>query len=287
MSWAPTDLVADADLLSYESTLLSTFQVSTFRDKTQKALEDWMWPILRANGYSPQRFRTRYVATEVLGYTASVYTDLTGASSSTDTDDVNLATVFATVGTDLLYIGSSAQFRGLYLALTDNVSSVAGVLTVKYWAGAWKTLASADGTIGTAGKTLSAGGSVTWSLPVDWATRGVNGTDLRYWARLSVSATPTGAKAAQIGTIRRSVLCGPAALRTLGLIFTEAPSKSQDGPWREKADWYLREADLALQRALPLVASEFDTDEDEQIDPTEEGQTPGEAGAGGWKLERA
>lgn len=286
MSWHPTDLVSDADLLAYESTLLQTFGVATFEDKIGRALEDWLWPTLRANGFTPATFRTRYVADDVWGYTSSAYTDLQAETEDTTEDDINLATVLASAS-DYLYIGSTQTFRGIYLRMLDNVSSASGVLTVQYWAERWRTLAVADRTIATAGKTLSAGGSVTWTLPVDWATRKVNSSDLRYWARLSTSATPTGAKAGQIGCIRRSLLCAPVTMRALGLVFTEAPTRASEGPWREKADWYLREAELALQKALPLIGGEFDSDASEQIDSDEAAQTADEVSDGGWTLERA
>jgi hypothetical protein len=285
VSWFPQDLVTDDDLTAYESTVLTQFNKTDWTDKRAKALEDWLWPILRAQGFNPQQFRTRYEIESVYGYTGSVYTDKSSGASDTSTDDLDLAAIFATPSTDKLYLGSSARFRGIHVHMADSPSSATGTLAVQYYGETWRSLQIADGTVGVSGKTLSAGGSVTWDVPVDWATRAVNGTGPRYWARLSVSAVPTGAKAGQIGVIRRSLLCGPAALRTLALIFREAPAML-DGPWKDKAAWYEQEAGTALQRALPLLGSEFDTDDSDEISADEASQTAAEAGGGGWVLER-
>ena len=141
-------------------------------------------------------------------------------------------------------------------------------------------------TIQTAGRTLSAGGSVSWLLPYDWSARSVNGSDRLYWARITVSATPTGAQAGQIGVIRSSALRAPATFRTLELIFREAPA-GEDGPWTAKATYYAEQADVALQRALSIIGGEFDTDNSDQISETEAAQTPEEVGGGPWVLERA
>ena len=283
-SWHPSDLVTDQDLVDYESTILTQFGQSTWLAKRTKALEDWLFPRLRAAGFTPHLFRTRFDASAVLGYTGAVYTDLTAGSQDATTDDVNLAGVFATPANDRLYIGSSEPFRGVYLDLLDAVSSAAGVLSVAYWAGAWKSLAASDGTIIASGKTCSGGGAVTWTLPSDWAMRGVNSTDDAYWVRLSLSATPTGAAARQVAVIRASVLRAPVAFRTLELIMREAGTRG-DGPWEAKADSYAEQAGLAFERALPLLGGEFDTDASGQVSATEAAQTSAEVG-GGWRLER-
>ena len=128
---------------------------------------------------------------------------------------------------------------------------------------------------------------MTWKLPDGWVPQLLNAKGPYYWAQITLSATPTSAVASQVALIRRSRLCGPVTLRTLALIFREAPT-GQDGPWREKAEWYERQADEALQRGLPLVGGEFDTStEDDVIDSTEAAQTTAEASStGGWRLER-
>lgn len=286
MSWHPNDLVTDADLRDYEDSVLVSFGQTTWQGKRTKALEDWLFPILRGRGFDPFRLQTRAEADHVWGYTAATYTDYTDAVRDTTLDDLPVATVFATVGTDALFIGSAQPFRGLFWRLESAVSSVASVLSVAYWNGNWEPLTVADGTTQTAGKTLSAGGTVTWGLPYDWATRAVSTAATLYWVRVTLSATPTGATAGQVAVIRSSALRAPATFRTLALIFREAPA-SQDGPWLEKAQYYEQEADTALQRALALVGGEFDTDASGQVSETEAAQTTEEAGYRPWALERA
>lgn len=286
MSWHPNDLVTDADLRDYESAVMTGFGQTSWQSKRTKAVEDWLFPILKGRGFDPQRLRTRYELDAAWGYTASVYTDIASALKDTTDDDVNLATTFATAGTDALYLGSTSPFKGIFVRLLDAVSTAAGVLSVAYWNGSWENLLVLDNTTQVTGKALSSGGSVTWLLPVDWMTRHVNSSARLYWVKVTVSATPTAAKASQIGTIRQSVLRAPATFRTLQLIMAEAPTGSE-GPWREKAEFYKDEADLALTRALLVVGGEFDTTPTDLISPEEAAQTNEQAGGGPWVLERA
>lgn len=285
MAWHPSDLVADVDLRDYEEAILSGFGQSTWQSKRTKALEDWLFPVLKSRGFDPYRLRTRAEPDQAFGYTASAYTDKTAASQDTTEDDLNLATIFATVSTDALYIGSKQPFKGLFVRMLEAVNTAAAVLSVAYWNGAWDNLTLADGTIQTAGKTLSGSGSVTWLLPVDWMTRILNASSALYWVKVTISATPSNAKAGQVSVIRGSSLRAPATFRTLQLIFQEAPTAG-DGPWREKAEFYKDEADAALQRALQICGGEFDTDASDAISATEAAQTVEEAGGGPFVLER-
>jgi len=284
VSWHPADLVSDVDLTDYESTILTQFNVTNWTGMRTKALEDWLFPILKGRNFDPFKLRTRAELDKAFGFTAAAYTDVTGATKDTTADDLNLAAIFATPASDALYLGSTQPFRGVFVRMLDTVSAVASVLSVTYWNGAWASLTIADGTAHTSGKTFSGGGSVTWTLPVDWATRIVNASDALYWLKLTVSAVPTSAKAGQIGVIRSSSLRAPATLRTLQLIFRAAPT-SQDGPWMAKGDYYEKEADAALQRALAICGADFDTDASDLISPDEADQTPAEV-SDGWSLER-
>lgn len=287
MSWHPNDLVTDADLRDYEASILSGFGQTSWQGKRTKALEDWLFPILKANGFDPYKLRTRAAVDAALGYTASAFSDLTSAAQDGTADDLNLASVFATPGTDALYLGSARTFRGLFARMLDTVSSAAGIISIAYWNGGWEPLTVLDGTIKTAGKTFSGSGSISWLLPVDWQTRIVNGSASLYWVKVTVSAVPTSAMAGQIAVIRASSLRAPATFRTLQLVMAEAPAAS-DGPWREKADFYKTEADNALQRALAICGGEFDTDASDIIDGDEDSQTTAEVTGqgGGVVLER-
>lgn len=284
-NWHPLDLVNDRDLEAYESLILTQFGVLTWQTKATRCLEDWLFPILKAQGFDPHRLRTRADPDLVYGYTGSAFTDLTSASASKTEADLALATVFTTVGTDCLYVGGLSPYRGLAVRMEDDVSAVASVLSVQYWAGVWRTANASDGTSQVPGKTFSGGGSILWTMPAEWAVRTLNSSDPLYWVKLTVSATPTAAKATQIGLIRASALRPAATMLTLELIYRSAPT-GQDGPWIDKANFYHEEAELALERALPLIGGEFDTDESEQIDADEAEQTAAEVSQGGWRLER-
>lgn len=286
MSFRPTDLVTDTDLEGYEAEIRANFGHVEFSAKRHAALEHWLWPRLRAAKFPPERFRTRYQADKVFTYISAAYADETADAKSQTVDDLNMAACFATVGTDALYIGSTQMFRGLSIRMSDAVSAVTSTMTVSLWTDAWESVAIQDGTARTAGKTFSGGGAVTWRVPEGWVVRSVNSSDPLYWAKVTVSATPTGATAGQIGVIRRSLLSGPATLRTLALIMREART-SQDGPWAEKASWYEAEAERMLDLALPALGGEFDTlIEDDVVSEPETAQTTAEVTQGGWSLER-
>jgi len=287
VSWSPDDLLTDADLVAYEAPILEQFGKVEWAARRRKALEDWLWPQLRVQKFPVERFRTRYAPSAAFGYTSSIYTDRSSVVRDDDPGDVPLQTILATADTDFLYIGLTEAFRGLSVRVLDNVSAVAATLTVQAWADEWLTLAIQDGTSRTAGVPFSGGGAITWEPPEGWVPRKVNDSSSLYWVRVSTSAAPAvGTTAAQIGCIRRSLLCGPAAYRTLMHIFREAPV-SQDGPWREKADWYEQESQRALERVIPVLGSEFDViDVDDVVDEEEQAQTTEAVTGGGWSWER-
>lgn len=279
MSWHPGDLVSDVDLQAYERTILTQHGAVDWQSRRQKTLEDWLWPILRSRGLAPERLRTRFVADSVLGNTASSFSDFTSAASNGSANVISLATVLASA-TDYLAIGSKQQFRGVSVRMLDNVTAQASTMTVELWQDTWQSVTASDGTQATAGKPFSKGGAITWTVPGEWVLRALSTTDPLYWVRMKLSAAPTSAEIVQISCIRRSVLCAPATLRTLATIFREAPSQ-QDGPWLEKAQWYENQAELALNRALPLVGGEFDTSvpPDDVVDADEQEQTTDQAGS--------
>jgi hypothetical protein len=285
-SWAPTDLVSDVDLAAYEPEVVDWFaRPGGWGDKRAKALEDWLFPRLAAQGFDAERLRTRAAAAAVLGATGAVWTDYTLASRDRTGGTVPLATVWTTPSTDALYVGHTRPFRGLSARLLDAVSSTASVLSVAAWADAWQPLALVDGTrVGNA--SWARGGAVTWRTPGEWVERPLEGV-WAYWARCTVSAALTASTAAtQIGVIQRSALCAPATFRTLELIYTEAPTGAP-GPWREKAEYYGKQAIEAWALALPLIGREFDANADDVIDRTEAQQTTAQVTGGGWTLERA
>lgn len=284
MSWAPNDLLTDEDLLAYERTILTQFGVYEWRERRQKALEDWLFPLLEAQGFPPQQLRTRHAPSAVIGVTSSVATDLT--SEALDEEGLLLSAILAG-SSDALYIGFTAPFRGLSIRMLDNVNAVASTLSLHVWTDAWGSPNNLVNTSGSA-TPFARGGALTWRLPENVVKREVESTGPYYWARLQLSVAPTaGTRIGALSVIRRSRLCAAVTLRTLALIFREAPT-GQDGPWTEKADWYEREADQAWLRVQGQLGGEFDTDGDDLITPTEAGQTAEAVrGEGGWALERA
>jgi len=283
-SWAPNDLVSDADLTAYERKILTQFGVSDWQMRRQKVLEDWLFPQLEAKGFLPQRFRTRFDINAVLSVTSAVTTDQTSAARTVG--GLNLNTILAT-SSDLIYIGSVEPFRGISVRMQDAVNAVAATLTLQVWADTWKTPTSInDGTKLVSGTPFSSGGAITWTMPDALVERSLQSTGPYYWAKLALSTAPTASTAiGPIGVIRRSRLCAPAALRTLSLIFREAPTSS-DGPWDEKAEYYEVEADKAFARVIEHIGGEFDTDADDQVDADEAVQTSDSVSGGGWTWER-
>lgn len=284
MSWAPNDLVSDADLTAYERKILTQFAASDWKARRAKALEDWLFPLLEAAKFIPQRLRTRFKVAHVIGVTSGATTDLTSAAQTEG--GLNLANILA-APSDALYIASNTPFRGLSVRMQDSVNAVAATLTAELWTDTWTAPAGISNETITTGKPFARGGAIIWTIPEGMVERSLQGVGPYYWLKLSLSATMTaGTVIGPISVIRRSRLCGPAALRTLALIFREAPT-SQDGPWDEKAEWYEAEADKALTRVLESIGGEFDTDVDDVIAPAEEAQTSAQVTGGGWTFERA
>lgn len=284
--WFPNDVVFDSDLEAYEQTILTQFGQTDWQVKRKKALEDWAFPTLAKAGFVPERLRTRYAPAQVWGLTGGAYTDYTSKATTANSATIPLATVFTTPATDHLLVGAPFQFRGLSIRMLDQVSNTNGTLSVQVWADAWTNVTTLNETQFLNNKPFSRGGDVRWVMPQDWVTRTVNGSAPLYWARVTLTSTPTGAFCGQIGCIRGTALTGPVTLRTLGLIFREAQTM-QAGPWQEKADAYLQDAESAMQGALLLVARDFDTiTVDDQIDSAEAAQTAGDVTAGassfGW-----
>lgn len=279
MSWHPNDLVSDDDLLAYEPTIHDQFGRISWQAKRQKALEDWLFPALVARGYDPERLRTRHAPAAVLGETS-------GVVSAQEASDVALGTMLAGAS-DALYVGHTAQFRGLSIRIEDAPSSTTSTVSVALWRDRWQT--QQLDLPWSPQSAFSAGGALAWLVPGDWVRRSVNGSAPLYWVRVRVSAALTPSTVApQISVIRRSLFAGPVTYQTLAFIFRAAPT-SQDGPWDDRAAYYEGLAETALQRALAHAGGEFDVNpEDDVIDATEAAQTPEAAGgASAWAWERA
>lgn len=283
MSWAPNDLVTDVDLKGYESTILTQFAVPDWQERRQKAIEDWLFPLLESAGFTPPRLRTRHTPVSAFGYTSASFTDKTSAAG---TDNGLVLSTILAASTDYLYLGFKEPFRGLSVRMLDNVNAAANVLGVQLWADGWVTPAGVINETKVGSACFGKGGAITWRMPDAVVTRSVSTSGALYWARLLLSAAPTsGTAIGPVSVIRRSRLCAAVTLRTLSLIFREAPSQ-QDGPWEAKADWYEKEAERAWLRVAGQIGPEFDTDGDDTIGDTERGQTAEDVNGGGWTMER-
>lgn len=266
--WTPSDLLTDLDLLALDRLCLTDFGVSALTDKRRAAV-DWLAPRVEQSGYKLWQHRVRRAPEAVFGYTGAAFVDYTDAAKDTTEGDLALATIFAAPAGDALYVGSRDPFKGVYLGLLDTINSNTCTLAVSVWSGAWTAVTSlADGTrIGT-GKSLSGGGLVAWQHPDSWSRRSVNNS-LLYWAKLTVSSSLTaGTVAAQVAPVVASRLTLPASYYALGLLYQESYGSNR-GAWQEKAGTFFDKAANALDVALPLIADEFDVNNDDQVDRTE------------------
>lgn len=284
MSWSPNDLVTDTDLVAYERQILEQFGAGDWLDRRQKALEDWLFPLLSSRGFNPDRLRTRVEPNAVLGYTSSTFSDQTSAAATED--GLVLSTILAT-SSDRLYVGSKSAFRGLSVRQLDSVNAVSATMSLQAWADTWSSVGPASNATVSGTAPFAKGGPITWDLPESLVRRSVNDVGPYYWVRLGLSAAPTsGTKIGPLLVIRRSRLCAAVTFRTLCLIFREAPT-GQDGPWSDKAAWYEKEAEQAWLRVVDHIGGEFDTDDSDAISEDEADQTADTASGGGWRWERA
>jgi hypothetical protein len=280
--WHPNDLLTDLDLAGYERTILTQFGEVDWPTRRQKALDDWLFPLMEGRGFPPSRFRTRAKADQVYSFSATFTDQNTGADTS---DGLDLSSLLST-SSKYLYIGAKTPFRGISVRMLDAVNAVSNTLTVQVWADRWVTVTHENGTL-VGAVTFARGGAITWPDVVGVVTREVSTSDPMYWVRLSLSAAPTASTAiGPVSVIRRSRLSAAATYRTLMHIFREAPI-SQEGPWLDKAAWYEAEAEKAWLRVADQIGPEFDTDGDDKVDGDENTQTAKSVTGGGWSLERA
>ena len=81
---------------------------------------------------------------------------------------------FPLTGTGYIYVGASLPFRGVAITMGDK-NDDATVLTVKYWNGtSWVDISATDGTDVGPGDSMKQDGSVTWTVPTNWAKTSLN-----------------------------------------------------------------------------------------------------------------
>jgi hypothetical protein len=235
MGWSALTLVTDSDLgaLEPESTN-GHWKATTWPNQRSEAKRDLKIRLETDFAHIPNvadKVIDTHQADVVWGYTGGNYTDFTSDASTSDEDDVDLSAVFASFGTDKLYVGHSGEFDALQVRMHELLNANASVLTVKYSGpGGWTSLTVTDGTANS-GKAFGKSGRVTWSVPTDWQRRTLNGSgDAYFWIELTVSAALTsGASASQVLVVKApDGLKRFCAFQALGYIYTnlaaQAPS---------------------------------------------------------------
>ena len=100
---------------------------------------------------------------------ATNYTDLSSAAQDADAGtDVVLSSLDTLANGDAMFVGSHIPFAGAHLTV-DSANTNTNDLTVDYWDGsAWSDISDTDNT--DTGASLAVTGTVTWTVPSDWAT---------------------------------------------------------------------------------------------------------------------
>jgi hypothetical protein len=249
-SWSGLSLVSDAEIGQLEPEAISNaWGAVTWpaqRAEAKRSLKIWLESDFPAVVGVADRVIDTWKPDYAFGLTASAYTDLTNEVSNDTEDDVTLSSVFATFGTDKLYIGAAWEFDALAILMKDTRNAAAAAMTVKYSGPAgFASISPTDGTAA-AGATFGKSGRITWTTPTDWQRVKLNGTgDEYYWIELSVSAALTaGAKASQILPVRApDGLKRIAAYLALHHIFNGlAAGAAEPEFWQTKADNYATEA---------------------------------------------
>lgn len=252
MGWSGLSLVSDSEIgqLEPEATAAGgswgAVTWASARAEAKRSLKIWLESDFPDVVGVADRVRDTWVPDYAFAYTGGSYTDRTSEVRDDEENDLNLATVFATFGTDRLYIGAAWEFEGLAVLLKDAVSAAAAVLTAKYSGPAgWTSLSATDGTAA-AGAAFGKSGRITWTLPTDWQRQRLNGTgDEYYWVELSLSAGLTaGTSASQLLPVRApDGLKRVAAYLALHHILNGlAAGAAQPEFWQTKADTYLTQA---------------------------------------------
>ena len=129
------------------------------------------------------------------------FTDYTTEFSNSELNDVPLMPATEAIN-DAFYFGSEDKFD--IISLDIETAGVGTAITWEYWNGSsWASLSVTDGTSGFA---VSGVNEVSFTIPANWVTTTVNGSDL-YWVRSRVSAASfTTQPIVSNGVIRTSSL---------------------------------------------------------------------------------
>lgn len=121
------------------------------------------------------------------------------AQDGSTSTSVVLSSLDTLANGDALYVGSHLPFSGVNIDVDGTNSTGARTLSVYYWNGsAFADTSATDGTA-SGGTTMAQDGSVTWTVPTDWATTKLNnavsavsnhlglGQQELFWTRWTVS----------------------------------------------------------------------------------------------------
>ncbi len=283
MGWSALTLVTDSDLGALEPEATNGhWKTTTWPNQRAEAKRDLKIRLETDFATIPNvadKVKDTHQPDAVLGFTSSAYTDFTNEAATKDEEDINLAAIFATFGTDKLYVGHSGEFDALDVRMMDSLNAIASVLTVKYSGpSGWTALTATDGT-SNSGKTFGKSGRITWTVPTDWQRLTLNDSnDAHFWLQLSVSAALTaGTSATQMLVVKApDGLKRFCAFQCLGYIYTnlaaQAPSTDY---WAGRArnqfkTGYFDQADALYAQMRDKGGIPIDLDDDGAINPETE-----------------
>lgn len=284
MGWAGLTLVSDTELgqLEPEATAAGApWGATTWAAARTEAKRD-LKILLEADFPDVPGVADRVVdkwnPDQAFGLTGGAYVDYLNELRNDTEDDVPLATIFATFGTDRLYIGANFEFDGLAVVLKDALNAAAAVLTAKYHGPAgWASLSATDGTAAV-GATFAKSGRITWTVPSDWQRRTLNGTAEEYfWVELSLSAGLTaGTTASQIVPVRApdGLKRVTAFLALHHILNGLAAQAAEPDRWEKKAEYYLTKAAELYDKLKTGAALWIDLNRDDVVHQEERVDKP-------------
>lgn len=109
------------------------------------------------------------------------------AQDGSTATDVDLSSLDTLANGDALYVGSHLPFSGVAIDVDGTNGTASVTLAVDYWDGdSWANITPSDGTA-SGGTTLGQDGSVTWTVPSDWAMHAIpDAGPALYWTRWTV-----------------------------------------------------------------------------------------------------
>lgn len=283
MSWDSLVIVDDVDIGRFEpeaiapSTPWGAASWPTQIEQAKRTLRAWIDADYGHIVGASDRIRDRYAFGHVKGYTGSSFTDYLPEATDDTEEDIPLASIYATPGSDFIYCGARFAYTGVFVHLLDSVNANSSTLTVAYWAkNQWQSAPSQSDGTAVSGATFGQSARVIWARITDWERRSLDGSDENYyWIRLSVSASLTsGTAASQIAAIRH-----PETLRTIAawlslsyILNGLALQSAEPEEWRTRAQEYRSDARELYDSAKANGMLSIDSDASGVVEPSEVGE---------------